>query len=327
MNKLVIQGIFIFIVLFILLNILSILRTNRREKRISDFALSKKDFDDTSILEKVTHIIWGIVHNLSNLLSKNKYLIKKSSKYEKYILIKEEKYKSPIDYIAMKVLIVIFSILLYVLFILLDILPANILMLIVYIIIGYVLPDFLWQILYKRKCSIVSSKLYEAIIILDNNLAKTNIYNAISKVVNSLDKDLIADEFMRIQIDLSYNISLYQAFKRFYERTNIPEIKDIYNLLDVENENIEETFHLIRKQFEFLNKKNNTKITTNVVLNVIKTVYLLIPIVIMIYMSLIDQTYFEYVLHSPVGLLLLDIIVAIYAFFLLAIKHVVEVQK
>ena len=40
--------------IILVINVFSILKTNRKEKRISDFSLSKKDFDNTTFLEKLS---------------------------------------------------------------------------------------------------------------------------------------------------------------------------------------------------------------------------------------------------------------------------------
>ena len=86
MNKATIfQYVILFIALVITFNIISILITNRKEKRISDFSLSKKDFDDTTFLEKVFHVLWNLIHHISNLLTRNNYFLKKAVFYEIYI--------------------------------------------------------------------------------------------------------------------------------------------------------------------------------------------------------------------------------------------------
>ena len=229
MNKATIfQYVIAFIALIIVYKIIRIIITNRKEKRISDFSLSKKDFDDTTFLEKAMHLFWNIIHHLSNVLTKNNYFSKKAINYEKYIFIKDEKYKSPIDYIAVKIITFIFFILLYVLFIFIELIPLSVFTAILFVILAISLPDIIWKLSYIKKCQIISQKLYESIIIIDDNLSKTNIYNAINKAIDLMDEN-IADEYQRILADISYNITLFQSFKRFYERTKIPEIKTIYH--------------------------------------------------------------------------------------------------
>lgn len=327
MNKTIIfQYILIFIALIILFNFISILITNRKEKRISDFSLSKSDFDDTTLLEKISHVFWNLIHHISNILTKSNYFRNKALKYEKYIFIKEEKYKSPIDYIAVKIITIMLILILYLLLIFIDILSFNILSLLLFISFALILPDLIWEISYIKKCDKISKKLYESIIIIDDNLSKTNIYNAITKVIESMDEN-IADEYQRILTDLSYNISIYQAFKRFYERTKIPEIKTIYHLLNVESENLKLVFKRIRMQFECFDKQNNNKNIINNLLNVLKYVYVLIPVLLVLFLLIIDPIYFKNSLNSYLGIVFLQVILVIYVFFVISVKVVTEDKK
>lgn len=327
MSKTVIlQCILLFISLVILFNIISIIITNRKERRISAFSLSKRDFDNTTFFEKISHILWNVVHRISNILSKKNYFVKSAIKYEKYILIREEKYKSPIDYITVKILTVILFVVLYLILFGFEVLPFNILFIILFTLVGILLPDLVWQLMYYKKCEKISKKLYESIIIIDDNLSKTNIYNAINKVIDSLD-EAISDEYQRILTDLSYNISLYQAFKRFYERTKIPELKIIYHLLNVEQEDFKLVFSKVRDEYKYIDKLNNSKNSINNILGIMKVVYTCIPLVLIMLMIIINSSYFANIFNSIVGILLIEILFIIYLLQILIINIIVEVKK
>ena len=327
MNKATIfQYVILFIALVITFNIISILITNRKEKRISDFSLSKKDFDDTTFLEKVFHVLWNLIHHISNLLTRNNYFLKKAVSYEKYIFIKEEKYKSPIDYIAVKIITFIIFTLLYILFVFIELIPFNFFTVLLCLLIAVLLPDLFWKISYIKKCQNISRKLYESIIIISDNLPKSNIYNVMNKVVDLMDED-IADEYQRILTDLSYNITLYQAFKRFYERTKIPEIKIIYHMLNVESDDLQTAFNRIRKEFEYVDKQNNNKSSTNNVVTTLKVIFMLIPILLVIIISFINPMYFKEILNSYLGIVLLQIIFVVYILEVLTINVIMEDKK
>ncbi len=327
MNKATIfQYVILFIALIITFNIISLIITNRKEKRISDFSLSKKDFDDKTIIDKISNSFWNFIHRLSNHLIKNNYLLKKAASYEKYIFVKEEKYKSPIDYIVVKIITFIIFVLLYILFTFVELIPFNIYTIILFLTIAILLPDLVWKISYIKKCQKISLKLYESIIIIDDNLSKTNIYNAINKVIELMDEN-IADEYQRILTDLSYNISLYQAFKRFYERTKIPEIKNIYHLLNIEGEDLELTFKRIRNEFEYVDKLNSSVVGTNNVVTALKVLYMVIPVCIVLIILIINPTYFNELLSSYLGIVLLQIVFLMYILEALIINIIMEDKK
>ena len=322
----ILQCIVLFISLVILFNIISIIITNRKEKRISSFSLSKKDFDNTTFFEKISFVLWNIVHRVSNILNKRNYFVKSAIKYEKYILIKEEKYKSPIDYITVKILTVILFVVFYSILFVFEVLPFNIIFIILFTLVGVLLPDLIWQLLYYKKCEKISKKLYESIIIIDDNLAKTNIYNAINKVIDSLD-EAISDEYQRILTDLSYNISLYQAFKRFYERTKIPELKIIYHLLNVEQEDLKLVFSKVRDEYMYIDKLNNSKNSINNILSIMKVVYTCIPLVLIMLVIIINSSYFSNVFNSIVGILSIEILFIIYLLQIITVNMIAEVKK
>ncbi len=324
MKMLILPIIGIILALILIFNLIKIVNKNRKEKRISEYSLSKKDFDDTTIFEKIIHFIWKLVHYLSNLISQSKYFVKKSSKYEKYILVKEEKYKSPIDYFTVKIITLIIVLILYFGLVLTESINFNIIMLVVTIILSYCIPDFMWNMSYNQKCNDIRNKLYESIIIIDDNLSKTNIYNAINKVIDQLD-DSISDEYQRILIDLSYNISISQAYKRFYERTKIKEIEIIYNVLNVDQSNLEDAFKIIRNQFSYYDTLNNNKESNNTLINIFKYTFISIPLLLVLLINILDSSYLKILISDAYGVLIIEILAILYILLILILNLVLEV--
>ena len=154
----------------------------------------------------------------------------------------------------------------------------------------------------------------------------TNIYNAISKVIDVTDS-AISDEYQRILTDLSYNISLYQAFKRFYERTKIEEIKIIYNLLNVEQEDLKSVFSLIRNEFKYMDKVNTNKLHIDVILNVLNLIFIFTPIILVLIITLIDINYFNNVFVTPIGSILIEVIILLYFVLLFFIYKIIRGDK
>lgn len=59
-----------------------------------------------------------------------------------------------------------------------------------------------------------------------------SIDNAINYAINNLDGD-ITDELDKILKDLKHNISLEDAYYKFYKRSNIKEVLSIYQSLKI----------------------------------------------------------------------------------------------
>ena len=326
MQTLVIYSLIIILFLSITLTIFNITKSAIREKRISDFSLSKSDLEDESMIEKISKTFWHIIHFLSNNLGKSHTLEVLSKDYEKYIMTKEENYKSTLDYMTIKILLTITSIVLIMTLMLLNIIPSNYIILALSVIIGFILPDIVWSLNYVNKCHKISNHLYESIIIIADSLNRCNIEESISKVINELDGP-IQDEYKKILIDLTYNINVADAFKRFYKRTKIKEIKTIYHILDINNDNLIESFNLIREEFDIINEKNNITSNINSILNIMSYVYILIPLVLVLMILIINPNYFLIIKQYASGSLYLILILMVYIMLVVSVRKIMRDRK
>lgn len=321
MNSLVIQILLIIIVIIMALIIIKITRAYFKERRIANFSLNKKDISDISLFEKINNYYWHLIHRLSDNLGNYKLLEEWANNYDKFILTNEGNLKSNIDYITIKVITSMFSIILVVLLILLGTLPNNLFILVLFILLGFYIPDLFWNLNYLYKCNNIFEKLYESIIIMSKSLKKYNIEDSIINVIDSLYGP-IQDEYKKILIDLSYNISIKEAYLRFYERTKIKELKNIYHILDINSDNLNEAFELIRIEFDYLNKKNDITSNISSAVNVLSSIYLLIPIVFIVMVLIVYPNYFDVINNYPAGYIVIIILGLIYVLLFLAIKSI-----
>ena len=326
MEALVIQIVLIFLILIIALIIYNITRAFIREKRISSFSLSKRNLIESSFFERINKRFWKFIHKLSNNLGNSKSINKYATNYDKYILTSENNFKTNIDYITIKVLLTILSIILVVLLIVLNTLPNNIFILILAMIIGFSLPDIIWNISYYYKCNNIFDKLYESIIILSESLKKHHIEDALVTVIDEINGP-IKDEYKKVLIDISYNISVKDAFLRFYERTKIKELKNIYHILDINSDNLYDAFMLIRYEFDYLNERKYATSNINSILNVLSNIYILIPIVFIFMILIIYPDYFNIVKNYTTGYLIIFILASIYLLLILTIKSIMGERK
>ena len=326
MQTLVIYVVIIILFLIIAITVFNITKSAIREKRISDFSLSKSDLDDESIIEKISKTFWSFIHFLSKNLGKSRILEVLSKDYEKYIMTKEENYKNTLDYITIKILVTILSIVVVTILMILKLIPDNYIILALAIIIGFIFPDIIWSINYVNKCHKISNRLYESVIIIADSLPRCSIEEGISKVINELDGP-IQDEYKKILIDLTYNINIADAFKRFYKRTKIKEIKTIYHILDINDENLIESFNLIRTEFDFINEKNNITSNINSLLNVLSYIYLLVPLILVLMILIINPNYFLIIKNYASGSIYLALIIVIYIMLIVSVRKIMGDRK
>lgn len=326
MSTLVIYSIIIILFIILALIIFNITKVSLLEKRFSNFTLSQSDLDNKSFLEKVSISFWNFIHLLSKSLGKSKILDALSKDYNKYIMISEANYKSSLDYMTIKILTTILSIIVSTILIVVNIIPNNLIILVLAIIFGFMLPDIIWSINYLNKCNKISNRLYQSIIIIDDSISKYNIYDCITKVIQELDGP-IKDEYQKILIDLTYNINITDAYKRFYKRTKIKEIKTIYHILDINSDNLEESFNLIREEFDSTNEKNITTSNVKSIINILSYVFLLVPLIFVLLILIINPNYFRIIKDYVSGSIYLLLLILIYLLLVLYIRKIIRSEK
>ena len=325
MKWLIISLATIFILIIIVYILISLFSLSKKEKRIASFALSKKDFVNASMSDDLGVKFWTFIHKISNILSESKMFTSLGIRYERYILVKEDKYKSSIDYVSVKLLIILLSFFFGLLLMFLEIIPWNIFLLLAFLLGGLLIPELFWRIRYIKKCHEISQRLYEAIIMVDDSIKNITIYKAIKKASLELGES-IGDELEKVLIDLSYSLTLSQAFKRMYERTGIEEIKNIYRMLILDAKE-ELTFKLVRGNLNYLNKVKEIRNSTKMSLEIIGGVALTIPLIYTFILSVIKPEKINALVNSPNGILLLFLILTLYIMLIYIFKKVVEVIK
>ena len=325
MQSIIIQTLLIALIIVLVIVIYMIFIAFSKEKRISSFALSKKDVVELSLFESINKSFWKFIHGLSKYLGNSKYLNRVSLNYDKYIMTSEGNFKNSVDYITIKVITTIISIILVVVLILMGTLPNNIFLLVLFMIIGYLIPDLIWLINYYYKRNIIFNRLYESIIILSKSLKKHSIEDSIITVISELDGP-IQDEYKKVLIDISYNIPIKNAFLRFYKRTRIKELINIYHILDVNSENLYDAFNLIREEFDYLNKRKTITNSINSIIDVLSYIFILLPIIFVIMIFIIYPDYFN-INEYKTGYLIVILLVFIYLLLIANIKKIMGERK
>ena len=108
MSIYIVQIIIVIITLSVGIFLLKIADTQKKVRRISRFSLDIPK-ENTSLLTRIEDGFFKIIHNLSNGLSRYKFVNKISLKYDKYILEINRDKVTPTDYFTIKLVIVIAS--------------------------------------------------------------------------------------------------------------------------------------------------------------------------------------------------------------------------
>lgn len=323
----VIQIVIACITILIGIFLLKLANTLKKVHRISKFSLDIPK-DNTSILTNITNGFFKIIHNLSDGLSHYSFVNKLSLKYDKYILEINRDRTSPVDYFTIKLLLVIIALSLCLMGVVLSILPASPFIFIVVFLASYFLPDLFWKYLYiKRTNRIVKDVFISTKYIYYGLNKKMSIDNAINYAIHNLDGD-ITDELDKILKDLKHNISLEDAYYKFYKRSNIKEVLSIYQSLKMASllniSYVDAYKYIINDNINAYEEREHIfKIVD--VYNYLFLIVLLIPLLVFIFGLFINLDYFARLMDGK-GLYLVILVIVLYSIYIYIIKNILEVK-
>lgn len=323
----VIQLVVLIVVLLIGIFLIKMASTLKMVKRINRFSLVSEE-NKESLLSRIDMKFWGLIHSLSKGLSRYKVVNRLSSKYDKYILEINKDKVSPEDYFTIKLLILIGLLSVTLVSVVLGSIPAKLIILVLVFLIGYFLPDLFWKYLYIKRTNRILNDVYSSTKYIYYGLVKgKSIDEALSSSINSLDGD-ITDELLKMRKDLRNNISLEDAYYKFYKRSKIKEVKYLSDSLRVANKlNIsykEALSYILEKMDRDYTRKNNIFKVIDVY-NYLFLVVLIIPLLVFVFGLFIKLDYFMKLMNNK-GLYLMGVIVILYSIYIYVIKNILEVS-
>lgn len=323
----VIQLVILIVVLLIGIFLIKMANTLKMVRRINRFSLVSEE-NKESLLSRIDRKFWGLIHSLSNGLSRYKLVNRLSSKYDKYILEINKDKVNPEDYFTIKLLILIGLLSVTLVSVVLGSIPAKLIILVLVFLIGYFLPDLFWKYLYIKRTNRIFNDVYSSTKYIYYGLVKgKSIDEALSSSINSLDGD-ITDELLKMRKDLRNNISLEDAYYKFYKRSGIKEVKYLSDSLRVANKlNIsykEALSYILEKMDRDYTRKNNIFKVIDVY-NYLFLVVLIIPLLVFVFGLFIKLDYFMKLMNNK-GLYLMGVIVILYSIYIYVIKNILEVS-
>lgn len=323
----VIQLVILIVVLLIGIFLIKMASTLKMARRINRFSLVSEE-NKESLLSRIDRKFWKLIHSLSKGLSRYKLVNRLSSKYDKYILEINKDKVSPEDYFTIKLLILIGLLSVTLVSVVLGSIPAKLIILVLVFLIGYFLPDLFWKYLYIKRTNRILNDVYSSTKYIYYGLVKGKaIDEALSSSINSLDGD-ITDELLKMRKDLRNNISLEDAYYKFYKRSGIKEVKYLSDSLRVANKlNIsykEALSYILEKMDRDYTRKNNIFKVIDVY-NYLFLVVLIIPLLVFVFGLFIKLDYFMKLMNNK-GLYLMGVIVILYSIYIYVIKNILEVS-
>ena len=329
MNKeiiiILIQIVIVFSIVTIITFLIRMDQAIKLEKRIAKYSVKNiKENNNNSLLER----IWL---RYIKFVKKQRKKIKKmlptlTKRYDKYSV--GSKYKAE-DYITHKLVISLIFTLLTIVAMSLQGKLVTVLQLIVSLIGGFYILDIYLIIKNKINKKKISSDMLRAIIIMNNAFksGKSTI-QAVDIASKKLPKP-IGYEFEKINEEMNYGLSIDTVFDRFSKRVGTEEAEYLSSSLTILNKtggNIIAVFDSIEKTlFDKMKLKEELKNSTMVSKLVVK-ILLVVPILFVLIIYLLNPDYFKPFFDSPLGYIMLAIILVMFIIYAYLLNKIVEVE-
>ena len=328
-------SIMIFQMIFTIMLLISILaiaiytKSIRLERKISKFSISPLKDTTLSLFDNFMLKISNVMNKINKFLYKSELIKKYSKKYTKYLRTTNELTKTSMDFISIKIISSLTCIVIAIFAKTINFKIFNTYDVYLPMIFGFFLPDLIYYFKYRNYRKQLENDLLQAIIIM-NNAFKSG--RSITQAINLVSKELkgpIAEEFKKMNLELSFGLGLDVVFQRLYERIKIEEISYLTASLTILNQtggNIVEVFSSIEKSL-FNKKKLRLELKSmtggsRMIVNVLT----IVPVAFILMIWVINPTYFLPLLTNKLGLVIIGIILIYYIVYIIVIRKLLKVK-
>lgn len=301
-------------------------KLNRRINRYTITSEAKRH----SLFDIITDFYVSLRQKLSKSLSKSPYLVKYSSKYEKYIDKDKPGMHDKMEYVATKFILSIVSIFILIVSVFVQNDSLTISKIIVAFVLGFFALDL---ILLGRKRLVqyqMKNDLLKAITIMNNSFKSGRSIIQTIKIVSDEIEGPLKDEFIKMYDDLSYGLEIEAVFERFNNRVNLKEVKYITTSLMILNKtggNIVDVFSSIEKTV-FNNKKLEDELKNLSAASLaLYRILVLVPVIFAFVIYILDPTYFMPLFTNPLGIVVILIVLTIYIMYIIVVKKIIKVKE
>ena len=322
-NNLLYVGWLILIIVFILLLdfLYKYIKSIKYEKRLTKYSTKYSTRYD-SLFDNLSDNYKKFIDKYSVYLNNFNMLKRSAKKYEKYNL-------DGIKFVMRKIVFGVLFVLGYIILNLLMSKVTSIIETIFPFILGYVFLDIVYYFKYKKYKKQIKDDLLKAITLLNNAFkAGRSIEQAIDNVVNEMDGP-IALEFKKIKDEISCGLDLDVAFKRFNDRIKLEEASYLSASISVVNltgGNIIKVFSSIEKTLYNKKKLNDELNALTSSSKFIMYVLIFVPVLFVVFISLINRNYFTSLLTHPLGYLLIGIELIIYIVYIFVVRKIMKIR-
>ena len=188
--------------------------------------------------------------------------------------------------------------------------------------------DILYFVKYKVFRSKLENDFLSAIIVMNNAFKSGRSISQAIDIVGDEVAGVIGREFKKMALELSYGLGIDVIFKRFSERVKLEEVSYLTASLTILNKtggNITEVFDAIEKNL-FNKKKLRLELKSLTGSSkIIVTLLLAVPFLFVLFVTMINPTYFLPFFTTKLGIALLMFIIIYYIIFVICVRKIMKV--
>ena len=324
-----VQSVIITVLVIFSLLILYLKKSIDLEKRIAKYSIEPLTDKSVSLFDKILTKYYKFLVKVKKVICDFKSLQNYAKKYEKYINVVNKVYKDGMDFIANKIIIAFIFIFIAIFSKTIQYELLNFYEICLPLLVGFFIPDIIYAYSFKRHCATIENDLLQAIMIMNNAFKSgRSITQAIYLVTTELDGP-VAEEFKKVYTEINLGLSIEVAFKRLQERVPVDEVTYLTASISILNKtggNIVKVFTSIEKTL-FNKKKLKLELASLTGSSrVISYVLFAVPVLFILFITLLDPTYFVPFFTTGLGFILLVVMLAIYALYIVVVMKIMMVK-
>ncbi len=303
-------------------------RSVRLERKFMPYAIEPLKDKKISIFDTLSDRMYQLILLVNKAFDKSVFVSKYAKKYEKYLPLYKH-FNQTMDFVSSKILAGISLVLVSIIGNILHYHFMSIYELFIPFLVGFFLPDILYFIRYKLYRNTIENDLLQAIIIMNNAFKSgRSITQAIELVTKELDGP-IGVEFKKMHMEISFGLGIEEVFERFSKRVKLEEVTYLTASLSILNKtggNIIKVFSSIEKTL-FNKKKLKLELRSLTGSSkIIVYVLFAVPLLFILFISLVSPGYFTPFYTTPIGMILLCIMVLIYVLYIWFVRKIMKVR-
>lgn len=325
----ILQLIAIIILVFIIFQILKVIKSYKLEKRIAKYGIDSLNNTTNSIFDIIIDKYNRIIKSISLVLKKSHIIKKYSKKYNQYITYFNSIKLKAIDFVSIKIIIIITFLLIIVISNIFRYREFTFIQLFTSFILGFFLPDIFLLIKKSLRKKKIDEDMLKAIIIMNNAFKSGRTTMQAIEIVKNEINGPMGEEFNKMYTDISFGLSLDVVFERFAKRINTDDARYITASLAILNKtggDIVKVFSSIERSFFNRRKLKNELRTLTASSNVMFKFLIIAPFIIFLVIFFLNPTYFKPFISTTPGLIISGLIIILFIIYIYLVKRVMKIK-